>query len=87
MTVHRWTCFHGLLLCWATASASLALAAIETWGFAWEGLMWRKTGKVRLGTGCRVRSTGDLIVATLGNRAVRSSHHLRRPRAPALATQ
>src|SRR3954467_11894201 len=62
-----------LLLSWSTApQLPLALACIERWGFAYKSLlMWRKTtknGKVRLGTGYRVRSTGELvIVATLGN--------------------
>lgn len=73
MPVGRLASMDCLLLCWATAPRlPLALAAIETWGFAYKSLlMWRKmtkNGKVRLGTGYRVRSTGELvIVATLGN--------------------
>jgi N6-adenosine-specific RNA methylase IME4 len=62
-----------LLYLWATApKLPLALKMVEHWGFSYKSvMMWRKTtrhGKVRLGTGFRVRSTGEIvIVATLGN--------------------
>ena len=62
-----------LLYLWATApKLPLALEMIRCWGFSYKSvMMWRKTtsqGKVRLGTGFRVRSTGEIVlVATLGN--------------------
>jgi N6-adenosine-specific RNA methylase IME4 len=64
---------HCLLWLWATApKLPLAMACIDSWGFQYKSvMMWRKTtanGKVRLGTGFRVRSTGEaIIVATRGN--------------------
>jgi len=62
-----------LLYCWATApQLPLAIACVKAWGFEYKSLLvWRKTtlaGKVRMGTGYRVRTTGEVIVvATLGN--------------------
>ena len=73
MPVGRLASTDCLLLCWATApQLPLALSAIQSWGFAYKSLlMWRKTtrnGKVRLGTGYRVRSTGELVIlATFAN--------------------
>jgi N6-adenosine-specific RNA methylase IME4 len=63
---------HCLLWLWATApKLPLALDCVKAWGFEYKSLMlWRKmtvNGKVRMGTGFRVRSTGELvIVATKG---------------------
>ncbi|MGO7686248.1 MT-A70 family methyltransferase [Rhizobium ruizarguesonis] len=62
-----------LLYCWATApQLPLAIECVRAWGFEYKSLlMWRKTtagGKVRMGTGYRVRTTGEVVVvATLGN--------------------
>lgn len=62
-----------LLYCWATApKLPLAIRCVQTWGFTYRSfLVWRKTterGKIRMGTGYRVRTTGELVVvATLGN--------------------
>lgn len=62
-----------LLYCWATApQLPLAIECVKSWGFEYKSvLMWRKTtasGKVRMGTGYRVRTTGEVVVvATLGN--------------------
>ena len=62
-----------LLYCWSSSpQLPLTLAAVEAWGFTYKSLMvWRKTtrkGKVRVGTGYRVRTTGEVgLVATLGN--------------------
>lgn len=62
-----------LLYLWATApQLPLALECCKRWGFEYKSFMlWRKVtakGKERMGTGYRVRTTGELvIVATLGN--------------------
>lgn len=62
-----------LLYCWATApQLPLAIDCVKAWGFEYKSCMvWRKTtaaGKVRMGTGYRVRTTGEVVVvATLGN--------------------
>ncbi len=62
-----------LLYCWATApQLPLAIECVKAWGFEYKSFMvWRKTtasGKVRVGTGYRVRTTGEIVVvATLGN--------------------
>ncbi|TAV48419.1 hypothetical protein ELI30_08950 [Rhizobium leguminosarum] len=62
-----------LLCCWATApQLPLAIECVKAWGFEYKSLLvWRKTtpgGKIRMGTGYRVRTTGEVIVvATLGN--------------------
>jgi N6-adenosine-specific RNA methylase IME4 len=62
-----------LLYLWATApQLPLAIACCERWGFAYKSFMvWRKltaNGKERMGTGYRVRTTGEIVlVATLGN--------------------
>lgn len=62
-----------LLLAWSTAPRlDRALEAVRRWGFQYKSyLVWRKTtrsGKVRMGPGYRVRTTGEIvIVATLGN--------------------
>lgn len=62
-----------LVYCWATApQLPLAIECVKAWGFEYKSLMvWRKTttnGKIRLGTGYRVRTTGEVVVvATLGN--------------------
>jgi N6-adenosine-specific RNA methylase IME4 len=61
-----------LLYCWSTApQLPLAIDCIKAWGFEYKSLlMWRKVtsnGKIRMGTGYRVRTTGELIiVGTLG---------------------
>jgi len=62
-----------LLYCWATApQLPLAIECVKAWGFQYKSfLLWRKTtasGKVRMGPGYRVRTTGEIVVvATLGN--------------------
>ena len=62
-----------LLYLWATAPRlPLAIQCCAKWGFKYQSfLTWRKTtrnGKVRMGPGYRVRTTGEIvIVATLGN--------------------
>lgn len=62
-----------LLYCWATApQLPLAIECVKRWGFEYKSvLVWRKTtakGKIRMGTGYRVRTTGELVViGTLGN--------------------
>ncbi len=62
-----------LLYCWATApQLPLAIDCVKAWGFEYKSLMvWRKTtvsGKIRMGTGYRVRTTGEVVVVgTLGN--------------------
>jgi N6-adenosine-specific RNA methylase IME4 len=62
-----------LLYLWATApKLPLAMNCINYWGFEYKSvMMWRKlttNGKVRMGTGFRVRSTGEVVlVATRGN--------------------
>lgn len=62
-----------LLYCWATApKLPLAIRSVQTWGFTYQSfLVWRKTterGKISMGPGYRVRTTGELVVvATLGN--------------------
>lgn len=64
---------NSLLYCWATApQLDLAIESIKAWGFTYKSLMvWRKvtaSGKTRMGTGYRVRTTGEaVVVATLGN--------------------
>lgn len=73
MPVGQLASFHCLLYCWATApQLPLAIECVKRWGFEYKSVMvWRKTtlsGKVRMGTGYRVRTTGELVVvATLGN--------------------
>lgn len=62
-----------LLYLWATApKLPFAIDCVKAWGFEYKSYMvWRKTtvrGKVRVGTGYRVRSTGEMVVVgTLGN--------------------
>lgn len=62
-----------LLKCWATApKLPLAIEAVRAWGFQYKSYMvWHKVtknAKTRLGTGFRVRTTGEIvIVATIGN--------------------
>ena len=62
-----------LLMCWATSPRlPVAIEIVEAWGFVYKSIrMWRKTtagGKVRMGTGYRVRTTGEpVIVAAVGN--------------------
>lgn len=62
-----------LLYCWATApQLPLAIECVKAWGFEYKSvMMWRKvtaSGKTRMGTGYRVRTTGEaVVVATLGN--------------------
>jgi N6-adenosine-specific RNA methylase IME4 len=62
-----------LLYCWATApQLPLAIECVKAWGFEYKSLLvWRKTtpsGKIRMGTGYRFRTTGEVVVvATLGN--------------------
>lgn len=62
-----------MLLLWATApQLPLAIQAVETWGFRYKSFMvWRKitaSGRVRMGTGFRVRSSAELVIlATCGN--------------------
>ena len=62
-----------LLYCWATAPhLPFAIECVKNWGFEYKSFMaWRKTtatGKVRMGTGYRVRTTAEIVlVATLGN--------------------
>lgn len=62
-----------LLYCLATApQLPLAIECVKAWGFEYKSLLvWRKTtpaGKIRMGTGYRVRTTGEVVVvATLGN--------------------
>jgi N6-adenosine-specific RNA methylase IME4 len=65
--------FNCLLYCWTTAPRlPFALDCVKAWGFEYKSfLIWRKVtknAKVRMGTGYRVRTTGEIvIVATLGN--------------------
>lgn len=65
--------FNCLLYCWATApQLDLAIQSVKSWGFTYKSFMvWRKVtanGKPRMGTGYRVRTTGEVVVvATLGN--------------------
>lgn len=62
-----------LLYLWATAPRlPLAISCVARWGFQYQSFMtWRKvtaSGKVRMGPGYRVRTTGEIVVvATLGN--------------------
>lgn len=62
-----------LLYLWATApELPFAIKCLETWGFVYKSFMlWRKitcNGKERIGTGYRVRTTGEIIlIGTLGN--------------------
>ncbi len=62
-----------LVYSWATAPLlPFAIECLQVWGFTYKSFMaWRKTtasGKVRMGTGYRVRTTGEIIVVgTLGN--------------------
>ncbi|BAQ18335.1 MT-A70 family methyltransferase [Methyloceanibacter caenitepidi] len=62
-----------LLLLWATGCMlPLALQVMESWGFTYKSeIVWRKTtvnGKVRIGTGYRVRTMHEpVLVGTMGN--------------------
>lgn len=62
-----------LLYCWTIApKLPLAIECVRRWGFDYKSFtVWRKItrlGKVRMGPGYRVRTTGELVVvATLGN--------------------
>ncbi|MBX5063296.1 MT-A70 family methyltransferase [Rhizobium lentis] len=62
-----------LLYLWATApQLPLAIECCKAWGFEYKSFMvWRKLtpgGKERMGTGYRVRTTGEIvIVGALGN--------------------
>lgn len=62
-----------LIYSWATAPhLPFAIECLKAWGFEYKSFMaWRKTtigGKVRMGTGYRVRTTGEIVlVGTLGN--------------------
>jgi len=70
-----------LLYLWATApQLPLAIECVKTWGFEYKSFMvWRKlttNGKERMGTGYRVRTTGELVVVgALGNP---KQHHIPR---------
>jgi N6-adenosine-specific RNA methylase IME4 len=66
-----------LLCCWATApQLPLAIESVRAWGFQYKSfLLWGKTtasGKVRMGPGYRVRTTGEIVAlppsATRGSR-------------------
>lgn len=65
--------FDCLLLLWATAPRlTIAIDCLQKWGFTYRSFMvWRKVtpnGKIRMGTGYRVRTTGEiLLVGTIGN--------------------
>lgn len=73
MPVGKLASMDSLLYCWTTApTLPFAIKCVEAWGFTYKTwLVWRKTtrnGKVRVGTGYRARTMGELvIVATLGN--------------------
>lgn len=62
-----------LLYLWATApELPLAIKCCQSWGFEYKSFMiWRKTtksGRERMGTGYRVRCSGEIVVVgTLGN--------------------
>nr|WP_234891588.1 MT-A70 family methyltransferase [Sinorhizobium meliloti] len=62
-----------LIYTWATApQLPFAVECLKAWGFEYKSFMaWRKTtaaGKVRMGSGYRVRTTGEIaLVGTLGN--------------------
>lgn len=62
-----------LIYTWATApQLPFAVECLKAWGFEYKSFMaWRKTtaaGKVRMGSGYRVRTTGEIVlVGTLGN--------------------
>lgn len=62
-----------LIYLWATApELPLAIRCLEAWGFQYKSFMvWRKltaNGKTQMGTGYRVRTTGEIIlVGALGN--------------------
>ncbi|MQX44353.1 hypothetical protein CN172_15255 [Sinorhizobium meliloti] len=62
-----------LIYSWATApQLPFAVECLKAWGFQYTSFMaWRKTtaaGKVRMGSGYRVRTTGEIVlVGTLGN--------------------
>jgi N6-adenosine-specific RNA methylase IME4 len=62
-----------LVYSWATAPhLPFAVECLKAWGFEYKSFMiWRKitaAGKVRMGTGYRVRTTGEIVlVGTLGN--------------------
>ncbi|MCP8895324.1 hypothetical protein KYK29_10300 [Shinella daejeonensis] len=64
---------NSLVYSYATAPLlPFAIQALQAWGFTYKSFMaWRKTtpaGKVRMGTGYRVRTTAEIIlVGTLGN--------------------
>ncbi|HEV7436119.1 MAG TPA: MT-A70 family methyltransferase [Pseudorhizobium sp.] len=56
-----------LLYLWATApQLPLAIKCVQAWGFEYKSFMvWRKTtaaGKDRMGTGYRVRTTGEIVI-------------------------
>lgn len=73
MPVGQLASMNCLLYCWATApQLPLAIECVKAWGFEYKSLLvWRKVtagGKIRMGTGYRVRTTGEVVVvATLGN--------------------
>ncbi|AVH41846.1 MT-A70 family methyltransferase [Agrobacterium tumefaciens] len=73
MPVGKLASMNCLLYCWATApQLPLAIDCVKAWGFEYKSvLVWKKTtpsGKTRMGTGYRVRTTGEVVVvATLGN--------------------
>ncbi|MCO5966003.1 MT-A70 family methyltransferase [Sinorhizobium meliloti] len=61
-----------LIYSWATAPhLPFAVECLKAWGFEYKSFMaWRKTtaaGKVRMGTGYRVRTGEIVLVGTLGN--------------------
>lgn len=73
MPVGQLASFNCLLYCWTTAPRlPFAISCVKAWGFEYKSfLIWRKltkNSKVRMGTGYRVRTTGEIVlVATLGN--------------------
>ena len=73
LPVGRLASMNTLLYCWSTApQLPLAIQSVTNWGFTYKTwILWRKTtpsGKVRVGTGYRARTMGEIvIVATLGN--------------------
>ncbi|MDE3764983.1 MT-A70 family methyltransferase [Sinorhizobium meliloti] len=73
-----------LIHSWATAPhLPFAVECLKAWGFEYKSFMaWRKTtaaGKVRMGTGYRVRAGEIVLVGTLGNpkQSPCSADHLR----------
>lgn len=73
MPVGKLASMNCLLYCWATApQLPLVIECVKAWGFEYKSvLVWKKitpSGKTRMGTGYRVRTTGEVVVvATLGN--------------------